>query len=130
MVNVLESTLEWALGEAIVNSCIGSHTPFSLDSASGLFLSRTLKDIMKNISDLIMFRRNLLLFATLGSLPKLESKGNSSGGNMSECHVISKELVQLRTSGFCKLVSQGSASFGVDFSKQSMCPNRDVPLTG
>ncbi len=37
MVNVLESTLEWAQGEVIVNSCIGFHTPsFSLDSASVL----------------------------------------------------------------------------------------------
>ncbi len=41
MVIVLESTLEWTLGEVIVNSGIGSHIPcFSLDSASGLFLSR------------------------------------------------------------------------------------------
>jgi hypothetical protein len=35
MVNVLESTLKWTLGEVIVNSGTGSHTPcFNLDSAS------------------------------------------------------------------------------------------------
>ena len=35
MENVLESTLEWTLGEVIVDFGIGSHTPrFSLDSAS------------------------------------------------------------------------------------------------
>jgi hypothetical protein len=37
MVNVLESTLEWTLGELIIDTGIHrSHTPcFSLDSASG-----------------------------------------------------------------------------------------------
>ncbi len=41
MVNVLKLTLEWTQGEVIVNSGIGSHTPyFSLDSASAHFISR------------------------------------------------------------------------------------------
>jgi hypothetical protein len=32
MINVLESTLEWTLGEVIVNAGIGSHAPsFSVD---------------------------------------------------------------------------------------------------
>jgi hypothetical protein len=38
MINVLESSLAWTLGEVIVNSGIGSHTPcFSSDSVSGDF---------------------------------------------------------------------------------------------
>jgi hypothetical protein len=45
---------------------------FSFDSASGLFLSRYYG---KNFSELMMLRRNLLLFATLGSLPNIETKG-------------------------------------------------------
>jgi hypothetical protein len=46
-----------------------------------------------------------------------------SASVLSSC---STESVQLHNSGFCKIVSQGTPSYGVNILKQSMCPNRGV----
>jgi hypothetical protein len=76
-----------------------------------------------------MLRRSLLLFATLGSLPRLESKGerNRLRGNIS-ASVLSSVQIQCSyiTVASAIFVSQGTASYGVHSLKQSMGPNRDV----
>jgi hypothetical protein len=79
MVNVLESTPEWILGEVLVNSGRGSHTPcFSLDSTSGWrTVTKVLSPSLCNKvgpPGSILCRRTELVFVDLLRSPKIDSQ--------------------------------------------------------